>query len=313
MLDSWDRSRANANEDATTPPAIIVIVIVDRRPPAPLSPGSLPTLFDNQEEDDEDTASPPANLVAVPPPPHLFARRRRCDLPPPSPSLDDNDDDATSPFAIDCRFIPLPSPPRILAHAAQQSRRQRHPYPFSHPPVGHPCRAVVPDDDAAPLLFLIVSSSFPVVCEGRRRQRRGRNSNLARCRHGPRPRSRSRRRWRLRRSRRHRRHLVRHMAPPTTLKKHPIAYLRSRKRRGPQRHVAAASLCTGGGEGGQQRRRRPGKGEVSSFFLLEMNSGIGEARGGWQDGGFNNSYVENACRKSGGNFSPYRGHTQAYF
>ena len=43
----------------------------------------------------------------------------------------------------------LSPPPQILAHAAQQPRRQRRPYPFSHPPVGHPCRAVVPDDDAA--------------------------------------------------------------------------------------------------------------------------------------------------------------------
>ena len=66
--------------------------------------------------------------------------------------------------------------------------------------------------------------------------------------------------------------------PPTTPKKN-IAYPRSHKRRGPQRHVAAASLCIGGGEGGQRRRRWwPGKSPL--LFLLEMNSGIGEAQGG---------------------------------
>jgi hypothetical protein len=82
-------------------------------------------------------------------------------------------------------LLPLERGPLILAHAAQQPRSQRHLYPFSHPPIGHPCRALVPDDDAAPLLFLVVSSSLPVFCEGRRRRRHGRNSSLPRCRHGP--------------------------------------------------------------------------------------------------------------------------------
>ena len=137
MLNRWDRSRANANDDETSttktrPP---LLPSLSSSSSCHLSPGSLPTLLD-EDDDDDDTASPSAAFIIVPPPPSL----------PHIVSSWLDDDYVTSPLfpppltAMTMRpsllkhlssLPPLPTLHHNVSHAVRQPWEQ----PSPHPPV----------------------------------------------------------------------------------------------------------------------------------------------------------------------------------
>ena len=165
------RQQDGDDEDVTIPPGIVIVDVV----PLPTSPPGL---------------CPRRSMTTTTRPllPHsssLFPG------PPLCPALSHlwlDNDNATSPLLPPSLMMATMQPPLLqylsppprspLSSTSLPTRfdsRGDNDAPSLPPSARRPRyarRAVVPDDDAAPLL---VSSSFPGVCEGRQRRRRGRN------------------------------------------------------------------------------------------------------------------------------------------